>query len=36
VSFKGETKIVLRAERGKKDGNLRELGRGCKEVGGER
>jgi len=29
VSFKEETKRVLRAERGKKDGNLRELGCGC-------
>jgi len=29
MGFKGETKRVLRAERGEKDRNLRELGRGC-------
>jgi len=28
VGSKGETKRVLRAERGEKDRNLRELGRG--------
>jgi len=36
VGFKGEMKRVLRAERGEKGRNLRELGRGCPEVGGER
>jgi len=36
VGFKGGTKRVLRAKRGKKDRNLRELSRGCQEIGGER
>jgi len=36
VGFKGETNRVLRAERREKDRILRELGRGCYEVGGER
>jgi len=33
VGFKGETKRVLRAEREEEYRILRELGRGCYEVG---
>jgi len=29
LRYEGETKRVLRAERGEKDRNLRKLGRGC-------
>ena len=32
MGFKGETKSVLRAERGEKDRNLRELGRDVKKL----